>query len=241
MEGELGMINIALCGIPESIPRLQNALENHKYERQLNYNLLIFDNLEDLLTSKLPVKIFILNIDNRQNTEDRVRDYISSHKEKKGSERAYHYIIYIENPIDNNDCSTVIESIRQYLEYEAIYLCVDFLTDQGLKSIPIDSICYLEYENRKIKIVTKNTTYFTYDKMKNFITLLERYNFAVPHKSFIVNFQFIRNIKNYEIGMHNGTIIPLSQKRSHQFRNQYRLFLQRHNMRLEKKQATILP
>lgn len=43
---------------------------------------------------------------------------------------------------------------------------------------------------------------------------MEKYGFAAPHKSFVVNLERIKNIKGYEIFLMNGACIPLSQKQA---------------------------
>ena len=44
--------------------------------------------------------------------------------------------------------------------------------------------------------------------------------FAVPHKSFVVNLGQVKHFKGYEIWMTDGSTIPLSQKKSANFRQQ---------------------
>ena len=50
----------------------------------------------------------------------------------------------------------------------------------------------------------------------------------MPHKSFTVNLFYVKSIKGYDIIMMDGSIIPLSQKKSAEFRDQFNVFLQNH-------------
>ncbi len=53
---------------------------------------------------------------------------------------------------------------------------------------------------------------------------MEAYGFAMPHKSFVVNLHAVEKIYGYELTLTDGSRIPLSQKKSVQFRrllNQY--------------------
>ncbi len=54
---------------------------------------------------------------------------------------------------------------------------------------------------------------------------METYGFAMPHKSFCVNLYQVKNIKGYDIFMMNGDTIPLSQKKSVEFRKKLHDFL----------------
>ena len=55
-------------------------------------------------------------------------------------------------------------------------------------------------------------------KITEYLRRLEPYGFAAPHKSFIVNLYHVKAIQGYDIVMMNGDRIPLSQKRSSEFR-----------------------
>ena len=47
---------------------------------------------------------------------------------------------------------------------------------------------------------------------------LAPYGFYMPHKSFVVNFFHVKNLKGYDITMSDGSLVPLSQKKSTAFR-----------------------
>lgn len=54
---------------------------------------------------------------------------------------------------------------------------------------------------------------------------MQEYDFAVPHKSFVVNLFYVRAVKGYDIRMMDGSLIPLSQKKSTEFRTRLNTFL----------------
>ena len=57
---------------------------------------------------------------------------------------------------------------------------------------------------------------------------LEKYDFAVPHKSFVVNLYHIRSLKGYDIVLADGSVLPLSQKKSAVFREKLKRILNKH-------------
>ena len=81
---------------------------------------------------------------------------------------------------------------------------VEFTAVEGLVRLPVDMIYYFEYQNRRIYMKTKDTTYEMRGKM---------------------NLYHVKNIKGYEILMMNGEWIPLSQKQAVQFKEKLSLYL----------------
>ena len=47
----------------------------------------------------------------------------------------------------------------------------------------------------------------------------------MPHKSFVVNFFHVKNLKGYDITMSDGSLVPLSQKKSSVFREELAVWL----------------
>lgn len=49
----------------------------------------------------------------------------------------------------------------------------------------------------------------------------------MPHQSFIVNLKYVKDVKNYELLMVNGDMIPLSQKRAVLFKDALNIYLKK--------------
>ena len=56
---------------------------------------------------------------------------------------------------------------------------------------------------------------------------MEKYGFCMPHKSFVVNLYQVKSLKGYDITMMDGSVVPLSQKKSVEFREKLSSFLAR--------------
>ena len=54
---------------------------------------------------------------------------------------------------------------------------------------------------------------------------MKQYDFCMPHKSFLVNLYQVKSVKGYEIQMMDGQTLPLSQKKSVQFRERLNRYL----------------
>ena len=91
-------------------------------------------------------------------------------------------------------------------------------TTEGVEEFRASDIYYLEYVSRKLRFVTKKGESMVRGKISEYLERLEAYGFASPHKSFAVNLYHVKAIRGYDIIMMNGERIPLSQKRSVEFR-----------------------
>ena len=100
-----------------------------------------------------------------------------------------------------------------------------FDTDQGICQVDVRDIYYLEYSSRKIRMKTKAGDLWMKGSIAKMGERLEKYDFAVPHKSFVVNLYQIRSLKGYDIVLADGSVLPLSQKKSAVFREKLSAYL----------------
>lgn len=81
----------------------------------------------------------------------------------------------------------------------------------------MQDICYFEYRDRKIRIVTQNGEAWMRGSISKMAESFQNMGFAVPHKSFVVNLRHIKDIKGCDLLMTTGEIVPLSQKKAADF------------------------
>ena len=170
---------------------------------------------------------------------DKLLTYYKQKTAEKPENKAFeisNFVTFINDPITDKDFDKVIEFIRLHMGYTSMYLSAEFLTDAGLRSIPISKILYFEFFNRKIRIKTENNEYFCDDTLRNIISLFNSHGFYQVHKGFIVNIARITSIKNYTITLSDGSIIPLAQKKSNTFRKIYKSYQEQHNAKIVKRQ-----
>ena len=91
--------------------------------------------------------------------------------------------------------------------------------------VPVQSILYLEAENRKAKVVTKNIDGYHKLNLSEIEYLLPAEQFIRCHRSFIVNVNAIAEIQpdfhsTFLLVMKNGDRIPVSQSYASYFRKQ---------------------
>jgi len=191
-----------------------------------------YGSIKELVTIGESYDIYFINRMQRAD-EDILFNHINKdHNTETGKLR---FLTYVEDPISDTDCDTMIDCIKRHIDYDSMYLAVEFLTDKGLRSIAVSKILFFEYVNRKIRIKTQSNEYYCDDTLRNIISLVGNYGFLQPHKSFIVNLKNITGIKNYSISMSDSSIVPLSQKKSREFRIKYAEYIKENSSTVKRK------
>ena len=96
--------------------------------------------------------------------------------------------------------------------------------------LPLSDILYFTSLGKKVTAVTRNDKYEFYDTLSNVSKQLDTPYFFFVHKSFIVNYRYIKTYRFTEIILDDNTVIPIS--RSH--RNNVRtIFLDLKNKEME--------
>lgn len=84
-------------------------------------------------------------------------------------------------------------------------------------------ILYISSDGHVLKVVTQQEVKYYPGKLQEMEEKLAKHGFCRCHKSFLVNFFWIREIRAAEILMQNGELIPLSRHRRKEFMQQFAL------------------
>lgn len=228
------MPNIAICDDDQTtLLKMKDYLKD--FEQLFCVDL--YSSGEALLTSEKCYDFIFLDIDMKGisgidtarilRKKDRKAKiiYVTAYEDFRDHAFSVHAFAYLVKPVSKERIQAIL---REALEYTEVCdggpsLC--FHTDQGLLDITIRDICYFEYQNRKLRMVTVSGEYWITDSIHNMAQRMEAYGFLMPHKSFIVNLYHIKNLKGYDIFMTDGSILPLSQKKSADFRKRLTAYL----------------
>ncbi|MGL4875976.1 MAG: LytR/AlgR family response regulator transcription factor [Clostridium sp.] len=227
------MINIGICDDDKLIrERLKKILKGEDRE----FIIFEFESGEELVKFNETLDILFLDIDMggidgiEAGKELRKKDkklkiiYLTSFSDCTHLAFKVHAFGYLTKPFEEKD---IINELNEALEYTKIVQEeeLEFVSTDGIIRLKQKDIYYFEYFNRKVNIVTKEREYLIKDKITRIIDVMEKYNFYSPHKSFTVNLFYVKNIKGYEICMMNDDVIPLSQKKSPDFREKLNEFI----------------
>ncbi len=157
-----------------------------------------------------------------------------------------HAFDFIEKPIDYIKVSEVLSDLVKYMsdsQVTAEYIRVK--TDSGVETlINVDDIRYFKYkESRKVIMCTSddnknddNVDKDNKDEDKGIVirdTIYELYerlnksNFFIPHRAYIINFKFVLSaeLKEFKITMTNGEEIYISQKKRKGFKEELHKYM----------------
>ncbi len=95
---------------------------------------------------------------------------------------------------------------------------LEFVTKEGIFRTTPSRILYFEYLSRQVVLHTLEGAWHLRRQITELAREMESYGFAMPHKSFVVNLYSVQRIYGYEITLTDGSTIPLSQKKSAEFR-----------------------
>lgn len=96
---------------------------------------------------------------------------------------------------------------------------------QALIKIELQSIYYIEFQERKANIHTIYGNQLIKIRMKDLVESIEHVNFFHCHKSYIVNFAHVYKTKGFIVLMLNGDTIPISQLKKSKFSLAYKDYL----------------
>lgn len=201
------MIEIILCEDQiEHQKNIEKILENILYEKNIDYNLNIYSTGEELLKNyNQGADIFILDIQMDEITGMDVARKIREIDKNKPE------IIFT---------TSIIEYIQEGYEVRAYrYLLKPIQYDDFKKHI---LSCIDEVINKRDKFVLlENKIYETKMTMDKIEKELKNHNFYRCHKSFLVNINYVENIKQYVAILDNKEEILVSRHRFKDFKHKF--------------------
>lgn len=228
------MLKIAICDDELNIlNKTKEIIENYN---KVETTIETYCSGEDLVNNYSKFDIIFLDIDmtgiNGIETAKRIREqdknvkiiYATNYTDYTSSAFSVHAFGYIVKPIKEKDIHHLLDEAISYMQEEVSEI-LEFNTTEGIIRIDVKEIYYFEYKLRKVIMKTRDYTYTLKEKISDIGNRMEEYNFVMPHKSFSINLYNVKSVKGYDIHMMDGSMIPLSQKKSTQFRQSLNTYL----------------
>ncbi|CEN78219.1 LytR/AlgR family response regulator transcription factor [Paraclostridium sordellii] len=230
------MINIAICDDEINIINKTKKLIQD-YDKE-DIDIYVYESGEELINSDKEFHIIFLDIDMKGldgiETAKKLRKYdkkakiiyVTNYTDYTYSAFSVHAFGYLVKPLNKKELHNQLDEALSYTE--EISKNLEFITSDGVIRIDTNSIYYFEYEQRKVIMKTIDKNYVLKKKISEIGKDIQDYGFEMPHKSFVVNLYNIKTIKGYDVHMMDGSVIPLSQKKSSQFRDSLNRYLSKH-------------
>lgn len=228
------MYQIAIC---DDEPVICEMVSGVIREWSQDIRITCFDSGEALLASYDSFDAIFLDIDMKGidgiETGKRIRErdhetkivYLTSYRDYVVGAFEVHAFQYLLKPIAPARLQQVLEEIFRYVKKADKQRILDFHTYEGTVCIDVSDICYFEFTNRKIRMVTIQNVYHMTGKISSIYDRISAMGFSMPHKSFVVNLLHVKNVRNLDIFMDNGDQIPLSQKKQKEWKQELTNYL----------------
>lgn len=230
------MISIAICDDDDKvINQMKKYVEEYQGDK---CTINTYSCGEELLSGKKKFHAIFLDIDmtgiDGIETAKRIRNYdkdvkiiyITNFTDYENLAFQVHAFGYLNKPVKKQQIYTQLNEVVEYLKDKEQEKLLKFVTLEGVILLAAKDIYYFEYVNRRVKIKTLDNSYNLKESITAMAKYMEKYGFLMPHKSFTVNLFYVKSIKGYDIFMMDGSIIPLSQKKSAEFREKFNIYLE---------------
>lgn len=225
------MFKIAVCEDEKDQRELiKDYLTKILDEINLSYEIITFSSGEELFENyPNDVDIFVLDIlmdeINGMDIARKIREIDDKNVEiifttslvdyiQEGYEvRAYRYLL---KPLKYEDLKKHITSCINEISNRNKYILVD--NKSSILKIKVNEITYIEIKKRNMTIYTTRGNYQIKSTMDKIEKDLENHNFYRCHKSFLVNMEYVDNIKQYIAKLENKEEVPISRHRFKDFK-----------------------
>lgn len=229
------MIEIILCEDQiEHQKTIAKLLEKILGENNIDYSLEIYISGEELIDNYPEnTDIFILDIQMDKVTgmdvARKIREIDKNKPEiifttslieyiQEGYEvRAYRYLL---KPIKYDDFKNqILNCVDEILNKRDKFILVE--NKNETYKINIDDITYIEIQRKDMSIHTENKIYEAKMTMNKIEKELKNHNFYRCHKSFLVNIDYVENIKQYVAILENKEEVLVSRHRFKDFKSKF--------------------
>ena len=134
---------------------------------------------------------------------------------------AFHYIV---KGIEKEKFIKIIT--RAYNKYKRMNENLIVKHKNGIITLQLSDIYYVEYLKKHIIIHTENENHEIRDTMTNMCEKLSGFGFYLCHQSFIVNFEKVKQILKKDIVLSNGAAVMLSTRKRSQIISAYNNYIE---------------
>lgn len=233
-------MKIAICDDDrEEIKRISSILKCYNKERKIQLEYNIFSGGVELssVAQRENYNIYILDIImpvlNGIDLAREIREFdkvspiifLTSSPEFAVESYSVKAADYLVKPIDKERLFCALDDILEQRETEQDKFII-VKSDDGLRKVFLSNLMYAEVYERKIIYYLKNAEKLeTTGKFSAVCdTVLKNSEFILPHRSFLVNMNFISAIGNFGIELQSGKVIPLAQRRITEIKKHYLAF-----------------
>ena len=230
-------MNIVVCDDSLNIiNEIKEMLNEYSAIKNVPLEISAFDNGNAVIDSNENFNIAILDVEMpdmngialgeelRKRNKQIVLIYLTAHSQYLDSALNLNAARFFEKPIDKDRFFSGMDNAIERIDNTTINFFIR--DDKTQVRITAESIVYIEISHRKTKVVTEDKVYFTTHTLDYFKDRLVSSIFAQPHKSYIINFNFITAYERGEIVLDSQYKIPVSRSKQTEFHKSFVRFME---------------
>lgn len=217
-------INIAVCDDdPAFRQMLVCELKNYAENSDINMIISSFSNGLELMISEVRYSLIFLDykmgIMNGLETAKKLRHkgitcpiiFVTSFNEIVYDVFEVNAFRFITKPIEPE---VLKKALDDFVEQHKKRKIISFTSNGSAVSIPSDEIMFVEGKGRGCVVHTEREAYPVLQVMSLFAEALPADSFFKCHRSYIVNFKYVREFSEHSITLNNGDIIKLDRAKA---------------------------
>lgn len=228
-------MNIAICD-DEKIYRdeIEHLVDEYFADKNSDYDCKQFSSGKDLADDVQTYDIVFLDIEMEEMSG------IETAKELNKKNRhtvifiitAYHK--YLDDAMDLNVFRYIDKPIDKERFFKGLGKAIAMIdnnditfktADNELITISKNDIICVEVMKKKVTVSTVDGNFVAREKMDFFRNNLTASYFAIPHKSYIVNFNYVKKFKRDEIELKGNHIVTIAPKKQTEIKKQFVAFI----------------
>lgn len=149
----------------------------------------------------------------REKLKDNITQLVYISSENKYAMRLFKVqpLDFIIKPIEIQEIKFVIKKAIDLTTRSNKYFV--FYNNRGIVRVPFKEIIYFESVKRDVYVCTQNEKYKINETLNSLYDKVKDNDFVFSHRSFLVNFNYVRNIMGNFIILSNGEEIPMSKSK----------------------------
>lgn len=231
------MMKIAICDDEQNcINDVRTHISFFSKDVGVEWEQYTFNSAEELMLSKLKFDIAVLDVEMegtdgiklgeylRTTNPHIILIYVTAHRKYLDDALNLNAVRFFEKPIDPQRFYRGLKDAIDRIDNSNISF---YLKDgKTIEKISAKDIIYIEIENRKTKVVTVDKTYHASEHISFWKDKLSGTIFVAPHKSYIVNLNFVTTYQRESIVLDNCHTIPVARNKQSDFYRHFMKFME---------------
>ena len=231
------VLNTAICDDEKLyIDNIVQHLNYFSRDNNVNFEKSIFTNAEDMLSSNIKFDIAILDVEmngmNGLKLGEQLRKinshivlmYVTAHRKYLDDALNLNAVRFFEKPLDSQRFYRGLRDAIKRIDNSTINF---YLKDgKTTERVSAQDIIFVEIEKRRTKLVTIDGEYRSSNNINFWKENLSSSIFISPHKSFVVNLNYVTTYKRNLIILDGQYDVPISRNKQTDFRKVFMRFVE---------------